>query len=81
MKCLIIAAGQGTRLKAKGEIKSLVPLLGVPIIERVIRSAVKGGADDFYGQREKVAHQRGQAGISKVDERYFLHVLPGQSDT
>ncbi|NOR22942.1 MAG: NTP transferase domain-containing protein [Desulforhopalus sp.] len=60
MKCLIIAAGQGTRLKAKGEIKSLVPLLGVPIIERVIRSAVKGGADDFYVvtgyQGEKVAN-------------------------
>jgi CDP-L-myo-inositol myo-inositolphosphotransferase len=60
VKCLIIAAGQGTRLKAKGEIKSLVPLLGVPIIERVIRSAVKGGADDFYVvtgyQGEKVAN-------------------------
>ena len=47
MKCLIIAAGQGTRLKAKGEIKPLVPLLGVPLIERVIRSAIEGGADDF----------------------------------
>ena len=47
MKCLIIAAGQGTRLKAKGEIKPLVPLLGVPLIERVIRSAIEGGADEF----------------------------------
>ncbi|MBW2364346.1 MAG: NTP transferase domain-containing protein, partial [Deltaproteobacteria bacterium] len=38
----------------------LVPLLGVPLIERVIRSAVKGGADDFYVvtgyQGEKVAN-------------------------
>ena len=47
MKCLIIAAGQGTRLKSKGEIKPLVPLLGVPLIERIIRSAIEGGADEF----------------------------------
>jgi CDP-L-myo-inositol myo-inositolphosphotransferase len=47
VKCLIIAAGQGTRLKSKGEIKPLVPLLGVPLIERVIRSAMEGGADEF----------------------------------
>jgi len=47
MKCLIIAAGQGTRLKSKGEVKPLVPLLGVPLIERVIRSSKEGGADEF----------------------------------
>jgi len=47
VKCLIIAAGQGVRLKAKGEIKPLVALLGVPLIERVIRSAMEGGADEF----------------------------------
>jgi 1L-myo-inositol 1-phosphate cytidylyltransferase len=45
VKCLIIAAGQGTRLKTKGEVKPLVPLLGVPLIERIIRSAVEGGTD------------------------------------
>ena len=60
MKCLIIAAGQGTRLKAKGEVKPLVPLLGVPLIERIIRSAVEGGTDEFYVvtgyQGEKVAN-------------------------
>jgi CDP-L-myo-inositol myo-inositolphosphotransferase len=48
MKCLIIAAGQGTRLKSKGDAKPLVPLLGVPLIERVIRSAMEGGANEFY---------------------------------
>lgn len=47
MKCLIIAAGLGTRLKSKGEVKPLIPLLGVPIIERVIHSAIEGGADKF----------------------------------
>ena len=47
MKCLIIAAGQGARLRSKGEVKPLVTLLGVPLIERVIRSAMEGGADEF----------------------------------
>lgn len=48
MKCLIIAAGKGTRLKRKGKVKPLVPILGVPLIERVIRTAIEGGADEFY---------------------------------
>lgn len=48
MKCLIIAAGQGSRLRKKGDVKPLLPLLGVPIIERVIRSAISGGASEFY---------------------------------
>jgi len=48
MKCLILAAGQGTRLRWRGEVKPLVPLLGVPLIERIIRSAMEGGVDDFY---------------------------------
>ena len=47
MKCLIIAAGQGTRLKVKGEVKPLVTLLGVPLIERVIHSAMEGGVHEF----------------------------------
>ena len=60
MKCLIVAAGQGARLRAKGEVKPLIPLLGVPLIERVIRSAIEGGADEFYvvtgHQGEQVAN-------------------------
>jgi len=60
MKCLIIAAGQGSRLKSKGKVKPLVPLLGVPLIERVIRSAIEGGADEFYVitgyEREQVSN-------------------------
>ena len=47
VKCLILAAGQGTRLKSKGEIKPLVTLLGVPLIERVIRSAIEAGVNEF----------------------------------
>ena len=45
MNGLIIPAGQGTRLKSKGEVKPLISLLGVPLIERSIRSAIarRGG--------------------------------------
>ncbi len=48
MKCLIIAAGKGHRLRQRGDSKPLVPILGLPLIERVIRSAIEAGADDFY---------------------------------
>jgi len=47
MKCLIIAAGRGSRLK-HNKPKPLVKLLGVPLIERVIRTAMESGADDFF---------------------------------
>jgi len=48
MKCLIIAAGRGSRLSAKGDPKPLVPVLGLSLIERVILTAKKGGLTDFY---------------------------------
>jgi choline kinase len=48
MKCLIIAAGKGSRLQEKGESKPLVPVAGVPLIERVITSALAGGANEFF---------------------------------
>ncbi len=48
MKCLIIAAGRGSRLRKWGDSKPLIPVLGVPLIERAIRSALEAGADDFY---------------------------------
>ena len=48
MKCLIAAAGQGTRMREKGEVKPLIELNGVPIIERVIKNLQAGGVDEFY---------------------------------
>src|SRR3972149_6046393 len=48
MKCLIIAAGKGSRLKQKGETKPLLPVLGIPLIERVIRTALETGVEEFY---------------------------------
>jgi len=57
MKCVILAAGKGTRMRTRGEIKPLVPLLGIPLIERVIRT-VKDVVDEIYVvtgyKREKV---------------------------
>ena len=47
MKCLIIAAGRGSRLSVKGDIKPLIRIQGIPIIERVIRNAVIGGITEF----------------------------------
>lgn len=47
MKCLIVAAGQGGRLREKSEIKPLVSLLGTPLIERVIGGARRAGVDAF----------------------------------
>jgi len=48
MKCLIIAAGEGSRLSRKGDSKPLVPLLGLPLIERVILNAKRASITDFY---------------------------------
>ena len=48
MKCLIIAAGKGSRLQLRGDSKPLIPILGIPLIERVVRTALEAGADEFY---------------------------------
>lgn len=48
MKCLIVAAGQGSRMRDQGDSKPLIEIDGVPILERVIKNARAGGLDDFY---------------------------------
>ena len=48
MKCLIIAAGKGSRLQSIADVKPLIPLKNIPLIERVVDSAMEAGADDFY---------------------------------
>lgn len=48
MKCLIIIAGKGSRLKSLSNSKPLATLLDVPLVERVIRSALEAGVDGFY---------------------------------
>ncbi len=47
MKCLIIAAGQGTRLRSIAASKPLARVAGLPLIEHVVRRAAAGGATEF----------------------------------
>ena len=49
MKALILAAGNGTRMQpvTRGRHKSLMPLLGLKIIERVILGAKEAGITEF----------------------------------
>ena len=47
MKCLIVAAGEGCRLKSKGECKPLLSFLGRPLIEWVIERGASAGVDGF----------------------------------
>lgn len=68
MKCLIVAAGQGTRLREKGELKPLIPIRGVPLIERVIGNAQAAGVEEFFvvtGYRA----ERLQAELGEVAKR------------
>jgi len=46
-KCLILAAGRGSRLAGWGVPKPRVRLLGVPLIERVILTAQRAGLSEF----------------------------------
>jgi len=73
MKCLILAAGKGSRLRSEAESKPLLPLLGLSLIERVIRSAQEAGADEFHvvvgHQREKV-----QAFLEDLASRQGLRI-------
>ncbi|RKY53217.1 MAG: hypothetical protein DRP89_06550 [Candidatus Neomarinimicrobiota bacterium] len=48
MKCLIIAAGKGSRLSKRGDSKPLISLLGLSLIERTILTAKGSGIKDFY---------------------------------
>lgn len=47
MKAVILAAGQGTRLRDIAPSKPLAEVLGVSLIERVIDAAARGGIEEF----------------------------------
>lgn len=47
MKCVIIAAGQGTRLRTLAASKPLALVHGAPLIEHIVRRAHTGGATSF----------------------------------
>ena len=75
MKCVILAAGKGSRLHNLKYNKPSIPILGVPLIERVIYSAVEAGADDFYvitGYRE----ERIRTTLKQVIDRQGIRITP-----
>ena len=47
MQCLIIAAGQGTRLRSLAPSKPLAEVHGTPLIAHIVRAAKSGGATSF----------------------------------
>ncbi len=75
MKCLIIAAGKGSRLQQRGDSKPLIPILGIPLIERVIRTALEAGVDEFYvvigyqGERVRLF-------LERLAERLAIRITP-----
>lgn len=75
MKCLILAAGKGRRLREMGESKPLIPILGVPLLERVIRTGLESGADEFYvvtgyeGERVRDL-------LNRLGERLAIRITP-----
>ena len=74
MKCLIIAAEKGSRVRKVGDNKPLVPLLGVNLIERVIRTALEAGVDEFYvviGYQE----ERVRAFLGRLAERLRIPIM------
>jgi CDP-L-myo-inositol myo-inositolphosphotransferase len=79
VKCLIIAAGKGSRLQQRGDSKPLVPILGIPLIERVIRAAMEAGADEFYvvigyqGERVRLF-------LERLAERLAIRITPLVND-
>lgn len=75
MQCLIIAAGRGSRMRQRGASKPLIPILGVPMIERVIRTATEVGADEFY---VVTGHRRDAVGdfLARLTERLAIPITP-----
>ena len=47
MRCVIVAAGEGTRLRTRGPSKPLIPLRGAPLIEHVIGRGRRAGVTEF----------------------------------
>ncbi len=73
MKCLIVAAGQGVRLREKGQLKPLIAIKEVPLIERVIGGARRAGVEEFF----IVSGYRGselRAELDAFSAREKLHV-------
>lgn len=78
MDALIIAAGQGSRLKEMGPSKPLVPLLGKPLIQHVMERAYLGGVSRFivvlgYRAKEMKAALQKIAGETGLQIETVIH--------
>jgi choline kinase len=74
MQGLIVAAGQGTRLRDIARSKPLALINGVPLIERVIAQATAGGIESFvvvtgYEARRLEAH------LGRLSERIGVPIV------
>src|SRR5690625_1072808 len=47
LQAVILAAGRGERMRALARSKPLLPILGMPALERLIRTVHQCGIDDF----------------------------------
>ena len=75
MKCLILAAGKGKRLKEEGDSKPLVSVAGLPLIERTIATAQRAGFTDFYVVTGHGASAL-EAFLSELSARRDLRITP-----
>ncbi|MES2442380.1 MAG: NTP transferase domain-containing protein [Pseudomonadota bacterium] len=78
MKCLIPAAGFGSRLQAISASKPLTPVAGIPLIEHVMSRAAAGGATSFV---VVTGHEAGalEAALPGIAGRLGLPVVPART--
>ena len=77
MKCLIVAAGRGIRLREKGDLKPLIAINGLALIEHVMERARSAGIDEFLvvsGYR-KDDLQRELASIAERQGTHVTHIV------
>jgi len=79
MTCLIIAAGKGIRLRQRGNSKPLIPILGIPMIERIIRTALEAGADEFYVVTGYQGDQV-RSFLERLAERLAIRITPLENE-
>lgn len=78
MKAMLFAAGKGTRLKPLTDTmpKALVPVGGIPLLERVIRKLIDSGCDEVVIN----VHHFAQQIIDFLIDKNFFGIKIGISD-
>ena len=75
MKCLILAAGDGGRMAQICDSKPLVPVAGLPLIERSIATAQQAGITEFYVVTGHEA-ERVEAFLEDLSRRRCVRITP-----